>query len=607
MMEGDHRPHTVIAYDATRERSEHEFGSALRNVCMRGDILCKGHVLVVLGVLHSVTNPMGYQTKACIDSFGGTNLRTLEEEVSKKVDIFMNLLLRIPQECKDGIDVMVKIVAGTPIKKVVLQEVISCKAVWVVLDRQLRRDLKFYVRYLPCKVSLLEESLTVVVLRSFATNDPDVSQQSPFYSRVKFVQLKSNTHDNVYTEQSVISCGSHPSFSSHDDSEIQKLSVASSSTDNHQKEDVLSVKMENLPSRIQILGDHSTRKNRSAYEHQSLPSSYENDLQSSCSEKPVLCSGCGLRTVMYIKESMRFSFSDIQVVTNNFSEANMIGEGGYGRVYKGTLKDGQMIAAKLHKKDTAEGHMAFSSEVFILGFARHKNIVMLLGYCCKDDHNILVYEYICNGSLAWHLFDKSADVLEWHKRQAIAVGIARGLRFLHEECRAGPIIHRDLRPSNILLTHDFVPMLGDFGLAKWKTDESSIHTRVLGTFGYLAPEYAESGVVSVRTDIYAFGVVLLQLISGRKAINFSTGENQMLLRWAEPLIERLALHEIIDPRIGESYDTNELYNMARAAYLCVRRKPEMRPSIGEVLHLLEGENYHVQELLEQVLPYYAKS
>jgi len=324
------------------------------------------------------------------------------------------------------------------------------------------------------------------------------------------------------------------------------------------------------------------------------------------SERPVLCAGCGLRSVLYIKESMKYPFSEIQSATSDFSRENLVGEGGFGHVYKGQLKDGQVIAAKLRKEASAQGYTEFFSEVQVLSFARHRNIVMLLGYCCKESYNILVYEYICNKSLEWHLFDQAAGLLEWHKRHAIALGIAKGLRFLHEECRAGPIIHRDLRPSNVLLTHDFVPMLGDFGLAKWKAVNTSIHTRILGQSGYLAPEYAEYGIVSVRTDVYAFGIVLFQLISGRKVLEEREGQCAHILQWAEPLVESLALHDLIDERISDTYDTYGLYHLARAAYLCVRTNPEQRPSMGEVVRLIETENEHIRDLSRQFIPHFTK-
>lgn len=311
---------------------------------------------------------------------------------------------------------------------------------------------------------------------------------------------------------------------------------------------------------------------------------------------PVLCTGCGIKTEPDIRDSMRFRYSEIKLATENFSKEYLLGEGGYGLVYKGKLKDGQLIAAKVRKESSSQGLAEFHSEIYVLNFARHKNIVMLLGYCCKENFNILVYEYVCNKSLEWHLFDSTENILEWRRRYAIAIGTAKALRFLHEECRGSPIIHRDVRPSNILLTHDFVPMLGDFGLAKWRTKEDDEQKTILGTLGYLSPEYVEDGTVSVRTDVFSFGIVLIQLISGRKVVDPNTdGQRQSLRQWALPLMQRLALHELIDYRVQDSCDMYELYNMAKAAYLCVQTNPEMRPSMAEVLRLLEGENDDLAE------------
>ncbi|KAF5175804.1 Inactive protein kinase [Thalictrum thalictroides] len=439
-----------------------------------------------------------------------------------------------------------------PTKKIVLQEAINCKADWVIIDRQLRKDLKFYLKHIPCKVALIQDSLSVEPLRLSNSTNTDVIEQKFSYSVSKPVEVPLDEQDNASADQFVVSCGS-------DFDSTSSIEVYRTFPNHHKSSDV-----------------------------------------------PVLCSGCGITTALYIKESMRFRYSEIQAATSDFSKEQLLGEGGYGHVYRGRLKDGQVIAAKVRKEASRQGDNEFRSEVYVLSFARHRNIIMLLGYCNIENHNILVYEYICNKSLYWHLFSKSGDVLEWHKRRAIAIGTAKGLRFLHEECRGCPIVHRDLRPSNILLTHDFIPMIGDFGLAKWKTGNDAIHTRVVGTLGYLAPEYVESGIVSVRTDVYAYGVVLLQLISGRKIID-NKRQGEFLLQWAEPLIEKLALHQLIDPRIGEVDDnTYELYNMARTAYMCVRRSPEMRPSMGEVVRLLEGESGYIQGLAEQFVPHYAQ-
>ncbi|KAF9612361.1 hypothetical protein IFM89_039079 [Coptis chinensis] len=580
----------LLAYDATKDHNRDELHLAIKGIQMRGDILLGGDTLVVLGVLHTLSHPMGYQVKACHNSFFGINDWAIEEEVSKKVDMYEHMLVPVAEQDKK-VSIEVKVTAGNPIKKVILQEAITCNATWVILDRQLRKDLAFYVKELPCKVALIQDSLSVEVLRLSTTTNTDVSEQKFLYSLRKPVQLPLSVEDIAKSDQSIVSSGSY------EISDVSKDNLASSSSESSQQYSFSSSSVSGY-SYKQVRSENLFRG-----ESRYSPQIHANQLNSS--EAPVLCSGCGMRTALYIKESMRFKFAEIQAATSEFSKEQLLGEGGYGHVYKGRLKDGQVIAAKVRKEASAQGDTEFRSEVYVLSFARHKNIVMLLGYCKNKNNSILVYEYICNKSLYFHLFDKSATVLEWHKRRAIAIGTAKGLRFLHEECRGCPIIHRDLRPSNILLTHDFVPMIGDFGLAKWKTGDDAVQTRVLGTLGYLAPEYVENGIVSVRTDVFAYGVVLLQLITGRKVIHVKE-QQQSLLQWAEPLIEKLALHELIDPRIGEADDTYELYNMARTAYMCVRRNPELRPSMGEVTRLLEGDSGYVRDLAEQFIPHYSQ-
>ncbi|KAA8538342.1 hypothetical protein F0562_027835 [Nyssa sinensis] len=598
----------VIAYDATKDRKEREIKLTVENIQVRGDILHKGDTLILLGVLHRVPHPLGYQMEACPESFMGTNIRAMEEEVSKKVDMYVNMLLQSAEDCKnEGVDIEVKITGGTPIKKVVLQEVTTCNATWVILDRHLRRELRYYLKQIPCKVALILDNLSVEVLRPYTTADTDNVEHKLFFSMSKPVPL-SAVQDKENIEQSVISIRSYAaSISSLESSDMLNSNLASSFTYRSREHSFPSSDDFGSNSKQVKSGSYTKGENKFPTSPQIIQKQRRNPRRQRSSDAPVLCAACGMKTELYIKESVRFTFSEIQLATDDFSKDNIIGEGGYGLVYKGKLNDGQFIAAKVRKEESTQGFTEFHSEVYVLSFARHKNIMMLLGYCCKENLNILVYEYICNKSLEWHLFDQSMNVLEWHQRCAIAIGTAKGLRFLHEECRGSPIIHRDMRPSNILLTHDFVPMLGDFGLAKWKTSDDPVQTRVLGTLGYLAPEYTESGIISVRTDVYAFGIVLIQLISGRKVVDSKREDQQKPLRqWAEPLLERLALHELIDPRLGVSYDAYELYHMARAAYLCVQSNPEMHPSMGEIVRLLEGENDHFHHLAEQFIPHFTK-
>ncbi|KAL0354575.1 UNVERIFIED_CONTAM: Inactive protein kinase SELMODRAFT [Sesamum radiatum] len=194
---------------------------------------------------------------------------------------------------------------------------------------------------------------------------------------------------------------------------------------------------------------------------------------------------------------------------------------------------------------------------------------------------------------------RNQDTLSWTARQKIAVGAARGLRYLHEECRVGCIVHRDMRPNNILITHDFEPLVGDFGLARWQPDgEKGVETRVIGTFGYLAPEYAQSGQITEKADVYSFGVVLVELVTGRKAVDLNRPKGQQCLtEWARPLLEAYAIDELVDPQLGSNYSENEVYCMLHAASLCIRRDPQARPRMSQVLRILEGDAMDSSQLL----------
>ncbi|PWZ33235.1 Proline-rich receptor-like protein kinase PERK13 [Zea mays] len=557
----------VVALDATRDHRDDEIKTAFRNLVERGDILRARDSLLVLGVLHSITHPMGYQTKPFTESFVGTSDRYLLDQVANIAESYKNKLQQVIEMLHNvKITVTLKITPGAPAKVFIIHEVNSSKASWVVLDRHFRRDFKHLEKHIACKVATFQDHLQVQSLRSIRTN-PSNKSTYELEDLQRFAVTMDLSSETVNGDTRKVSIRSSP---------VSYLA----SLNKHEIHETSSVAACSMP--------YFSGMSLTIDDMESLPNEKYEDKMSSqydSSERPVLCIGCGLKSVLYIKESMKFPFSEIQTATSDFSSENLLGEGGFGHVYKGQLKDGQVIAAKVHKEASSQGYTEFFSEVQVLSFARHRNIVMLLGYCCKESYNILVYEYICNNSLEWHLFDKSASLLEWHKRYAIAIGIAKGLRFLHEECRAGPIIHRDLRPSNVLLTHDFVPMLGDFGLAKWKAGGDNIQTRILGQTGYLAPEYAQYGMVSVRTDVYAFGIVLFQLISGRKVLDDHGGQCTHILQWVLFIV-------------------NSAYT---SVYILTKCYDKFILSLGkQVVRLIEIETEHIRDLSRQFIPHFMK-
>nr|CAD1836646.1 unnamed protein product [Ananas comosus var. bracteatus] len=254
-----------------------------------------------------------------------------------------------------------------------------------------------------------------------------------------------------------------------------------------------------------------------------------------------------------------FTFRELTAATKNFRQECFLGEGGFGRVYKGRLEStGQIVAIKQLDRNGLQGNREFLVEVLMLSLLHHPNLVNLIGYCADGDQRLLVYEYMPLGSLEDHLHDLPPDKepLDWNTRMKIAAGAARGLEYLHDKANP-PVIYRDFKSSNILLDEGFHPKLSDFGLAKLGPvgDKSHVSTRVMGTYGYCAPEYAMTGQLTVKSDVYSFGVVLLELITGRKAIDSTRphGE-QNLVSWARPLFnDRRKLPKMADPRLDGRY------------------------------------------------------
>ncbi|KAH1121103.1 hypothetical protein J1N35_004263 [Gossypium stocksii] len=288
-----------------------------------------------------------------------------------------------------------------------------------------------------------------------------------------------------------------------------------------------------------------------------------------------------------------FNYRDLCTATNNFNPENQLGEGGFGRVYKGQVEPSQQVVAiKQLDRNGYQGNREFLVEVLMLSLLNHPNLVTLVGYCADGDQRILVYEYMANGSLESHLLDIPPDKkpLDWNTRIQVAIGAAKGLEYLHETADP-PVIYRDFKASNVLLDQDFNPKLSDFGLAKIGPtgDKSHVSTRVMGTYGYCAPEYALTGQLTAKSDVYSFGVVFLEMITGRRVIdNSRPTEEQNLVNWATPLFkDRRNFQLMADPLLEGNYPSKGLHQALAVAAMCLQDDAAARPAMSDVVTALE--------------------
>ncbi|XWS15723.1 hypothetical protein CRYUN_Cryun34aG0026400 [Craigia yunnanensis] len=283
-----------------------------------------------------------------------------------------------------------------------------------------------------------------------------------------------------------------------------------------------------------------------------------------------------------------FSYNQIRAATDDFHSSNKIGRGGFGTVYKGVLKDGTEVAVKTLSAQSKQGVREFLTEINTISNVKHPNLVELIGCCVQGTNRILVYEYVENKSLDKVLLDqRSTNIkLDWSKRAAICMGIARGLAFLHEEL-VPHIVHRDIKSSNMLLDKDCNPKIGDFGLAKLFPDNiTHISTRIAGTTGYLAPEYAMGGQLTMKADVYSFGVLVLEIISGRSSSKANWGGmDKFLLEWAWQLYEEGKLLELVDPELGE-FPEEEVLRYMKVAFFCTQSAGNRRPLMSQVIEML---------------------
>ncbi|MBA0719215.1 hypothetical protein Golax_006915 [Gossypium laxum] len=297
------------------------------------------------------------------------------------------------------------------------------------------------------------------------------------------------------------------------------------------------------------------------------------------------------------RQLLQFTFQELKSATGNFRPDSILGEGGFGYVFKGWIEEngtapakpgsGITVAVKSLKLDGLQGHREWVVEVAFLGQLHHPNLVKLIGYCIEEDHRLLVYEFMTRGSLENHLFRRTIP-LPWSNRIKITLGAAKGLAFLHGGPE--PVIYRDFKTSNILLDSEYNAKLSDFGLAKAgpQGDKTHVSTRVVGTYGYAAPEYVMTGHLTSKSDVYSFGVVLLEILTGRRSMDKKrpSGE-QNLVTWARPyLADKRKLCQLVDPRLELNYSLKGVLKVSQLAYSCLHRDPKARPTMDEVVKVL---------------------
>ncbi|KAL0714842.1 hypothetical protein Bca4012_021821 [Brassica carinata] len=306
----------------------------------------------------------------------------------------------------------------------------------------------------------------------------------------------------------------------------------------------------------------------------------------------------GLPEISHLGWGHWFTLRDLQLATNRFAPENVIGEGGYGVVYKGTLINGNDVAVKKLLNNLGQAEKEFRVEVEAIGHVRHKNLVRLLGYCIEGVHRMLVYEYVNSGNLEQWLHGDLGEhnTLTWEARMKILTGTAQALAYLHEAIEP-KVVHRDIKASNILIDDEFNAKLSDFGLAKLlDSGESHITTRVMGTFGYVAPEYANTGLLNEKSDIYSFGVLLLEAITGRDPVDYQRPANEVnLVEWLKMMVGTRRAEEVVDPKIEPKPATRALKRALLVALRCLDPESEKRPKMSQVVRMLESDDQLFRE------------
>ncbi|XP_031127468.1 probable serine/threonine-protein kinase PBL16 [Ipomoea triloba] len=562
-MEGGQMQKVMVIHDVSKQCC----WSAIRWVVNEGLCLNPGDELILLGVVHHLNDPPTLDFLAAAKQLGYETTMTIsdamrEEEMDHR-DKEQNWpctyaeMLALSKQCQvQKVKLEVDVRVGVSRKVVAVESAKELEATLVILDWEMKKEKKYFMKKLRCGIWKLKSNNTAEQLRA-PIQSLDFTKTSPTRTTASAAASQMSYNEMIPSSRKL-------SSSSRQIAAIAAASIISSS-----------VEKDGGENKKKTVEGEMEEENVEEKEMRLL---FSNSICSLCQNKrPAAKPGGGGK--------IDFTYTELHEATDGFLRDNFLSEGGFGCVYKGKLKNGVKIAVKQHKNMMSlQGEREFKSEVDVLSRATHENLVMLLGSCSQGTHRLLVYEYVCNGSLDDHLSSDAMIPLNWEQRLKIAVGAAKGLEYLH----AQNIIHRDIRPNNILITHDHQSLLGDFGLARARSNNDSNHfsnESVVGTMGYVAPEYAESGKLSTKTDVYSFGVVLLQLITGLTNTDKHL-KGRSLVEWAVPLLEQKNYPRLIDTRIVDSHDVHQLFGMVQLVEECLRKDPNKRPPMKCVVDTL---------------------
>ncbi|GAU16431.1 hypothetical protein TSUD_117800 [Trifolium subterraneum] len=566
----------VVIQDASRDVGLKAIEKALKKLSVKA-----GDQLIIIAIFNWFSSPsmfsffgrksLGYMVSVDSSYFVSSNKKIISENLTRrKNDYPMNRYInKLSDYCQmNEIEFQLEVHAG-PASQVISDAAAKFQPTTLILDKQIHRNMKSFKDSIPCGMYRITSDNSLEKLKDPKSTATKLSERQENISYSEMIpgseddgaslQMSKSSSTDLFTSTGVSSqYSTDASTSSIGSSQyvLQKYRIGEFFPEQQKQ---------GRQSLFHISGIQETNQTEVIH----MEEDFTNPVCSVCNNKR-----------LKIGSKREFSYLDLYTATQGFSAKNFLSEGGFGAVYKGQL-DGMPIAVKQHKSASFQGEKEFRSEVNVLRRARHENVVMLLGSCSERNNRLLVYEYVCNGSLDQHLSEHSRSPLTWKDRIKVAIGAAKGLLYLHKNS----IIHRDVRPNNILVTHDLQPLIGDFGLARTHNKDFTHSTEVVGTWGYLAPEYAEYGKVSSRTDVYSFGVVLLQLITGMRTTDKRLG-GRSLVGWARPLLKERNYPDLIDERIIDTHDYHQLFWMIRLAEKCLSRDPKKRLTMVEVVNAL---------------------